>query len=289
MVVDIPVVPAQPQPLFGRLSRQIILGEIGAVARRVGIGAEDGDAPFEAETAELVGAGKTGGASADNDDLLDMCAGASRLRAPFLDSAPDEGAAAFDLHGPALDRVQRGRSKHGAGAKVEAGMVERAADSRAACEALAEIAAIMGAGSADREQLSAEARQKNGVVTDAARDRAFGGDFAERDALREIRSRCAGCFAHLMPSFHHKMAEGAKGFLGREKMARQLGRNRALVVHYAARQHRAVESCSREGADPCRKGAKGSSEISRLCLRSKPEDGFQPPHRRGVQRMGGGS
>ena len=95
--------------------------------------------------------------------------------------------------------------------------MERAAHGRAACETLAEIAAIMGAGSADREQLSAEARQKNGVVTDAARDRAFGGDFGERDALRQIRSRCAGCFAHLMPSFHHKMAEGAKGFLGEKR------------------------------------------------------------------------
>ena len=198
-VLGVPIVAAQPQPLLGRISGEIILGKVGPVAWGVGIRAEDRYLAVKAEAAQLVGAGEARGASSNDDDLADVGAGGRGGGGPVLDFAADERAVAFDLDQPAIDRVERGRSKHRAGPQVEAGVMERATDRRAPGEAFAEIAAIVGARSADGVELAVEPREEHGVVAGASGDRSFGGNFAERDPLREIGSRCAGRFTHLMP------------------------------------------------------------------------------------------
>jgi hypothetical protein len=103
----------------------------------------------------------------------------------------NEGAIAFDFDLPAIDGIERRRTKNSTGPKVETCVMKRAADRRAFGKPVTEIAAVMRAGASDGEQLAVKAREQYRLVADAAGDRSLGGNPVKLYSLREVGSRCA--------------------------------------------------------------------------------------------------
>jgi hypothetical protein len=86
----------------------------------------------------------------------------------LFDLSADEYSVVHNLDPPSIDGIQRRSPKNRTGAKVEAGVVERASDGRGTHDPVAEVTAIVCAGAADREELAFDARQQDRIVADAA-------------------------------------------------------------------------------------------------------------------------
>src|SRR6185437_1655233 len=196
VVLAVPVVAPEPQPFFRHSAGEIVLGQVRAIARGVGIGAEDGDVTGKTDPPKLMRASEAGGAAADNHDLADVGLYLRGLGLS-LDLAPDERLFAFDLHLPPIDRVERRGAKRGACSKVETGVVERAADAGVSDHAVGEIPAIMGAGPADRVELAVDVGQQHCIVADPAGHRGAVGNLGKADPFGEVGTGSACCFTHL--------------------------------------------------------------------------------------------
>ena len=129
------VEPGRPQrhPFVLRRAGQVVLGEIGAIVGRVGLGVDDGDRSDEPFTPEHFRRGSSRGTRTDDHDGLRRCAQNGRSiqpgqRVSLGAFGRDEPAAVAPFDIPACDRVERGGAECGAGPKAEAGVVQRAAD-----------------------------------------------------------------------------------------------------------------------------------------------------------------
>jgi hypothetical protein len=142
--------------------------------------------------------GEAGRSAAGDDDLLHDRSRLYDLRL-LIDLPSDKGAVAFNLDLPPIHGVERWCPERLARPQVEAGVVERAMDGLLAEDPVAEVAAVMGTGAADGEELTAQSRQEHRLVADPSRKRPFRRDIREGDALRKIRTCRACSFTH-MPS-----------------------------------------------------------------------------------------
>ena len=119
MVPRIEIVGTQRNPFLRRVAGQIVLRQVGPVARRVGIVAEHGQATRITATAQHFGAGEPGRAAAHDDDVFGPARGGGSLRCLrggldlFLH--PDAVAVAFDR--PARKRIEGGCAERFAGAQ----------------------------------------------------------------------------------------------------------------------------------------------------------------------------
>src|SRR3546814_6325149 len=75
-------------------------------------------------------------------------------------------------------------------------MVQGATNGLACHQAGRELAAIMGAGAAYREELAVDPGQEHGLILHSSAQRALEGNVGKPYALRKIRPRYGGCFTH---------------------------------------------------------------------------------------------
>ena len=130
--------------------------------------------------------GEPGGAAADDHDPVRRAGrGATRRRRRSALLANENPAVAL-LDPPAVDWVEGRRAQGLACPKVEAGVVPGAAHHFVDDEPLGEGRMIVGASSADREDVGAPAHDQHRLVADMAEALAAVIEFGERNSLREI-------------------------------------------------------------------------------------------------------
>jgi hypothetical protein len=105
-----------------------------------------------------------------------------RLRAPLADK--DLAIALFDA--PRVDWTERRGAQGFASAKIKAGVMPRTAHCVVDNEALRERTVVVGAQSAERENVSAAAHEQNRVLSDMADQLAAVRQFGESNSLRQI-------------------------------------------------------------------------------------------------------
>ena len=119
-----PVAAAERQPGLGGGAGEVILGQVGTVLGRVAIRAQHPYAARIAETSKRIGTGQGRGATADDQDPVDI--GSQRRRGIRAVVFANIGLACFDDHAPARERVESGGAKRPARPEVETDMVKRA-------------------------------------------------------------------------------------------------------------------------------------------------------------------
>src|SRR5438270_688818 len=180
---------AQRYPFLGRVAGEIVLRQIGPVARRHVIIAKHRDRAGIALTPQHLRSGFPRRATADNDDGLRrglQCR--PRLAACRLDLFPDIYRPIPLLDTPAWDRVQRWRAQRLSGTKTETGVVPGTAHCVLDEDPLSEWTVVVGAFGADREQLLTTAREQHRVVRDVPQNHAALFNIRKRHPLRKVGS-----------------------------------------------------------------------------------------------------
>src|SRR2546426_2505179 len=175
----------QRNPFLGRVPREVVLGEVWPVVRRLLVTIDEGDIPFEPEMTKVLRGAVSRRAGAHDPDrpwsvpTWRPAPHAARA-SPF---AGDKRGAVAPRHRVTRDRVQRRCSQSLPGAETEAGVVPWTADGVVDDETVGERAPIVAARRADGEDVLAAPHEDDLLAIDMALD---------GDAVRERVHRETG-------------------------------------------------------------------------------------------------
>ncbi len=191
----------QRHPLFRRVARKIILGEIGTVDRGGIVVAEHRDAAAIVVAPKHLGCREPGRPTADDHDpvrhLARRLAPRSRLGVGALGRHEDLAVALFDR--PAVDRTKRRGVQCLTSAQAEAGVMPRAANRIADHQAFGQRPVIVTAFGADREDFAALPRQQHLFLADMADKHGAIGKVSRRNAFCQIGAAGLGLvFSHVV-------------------------------------------------------------------------------------------
>ncbi len=176
----------QRQPGGVGAAGQVVLGQVGPVVGRGGVGAEQGDGPVVALVAQAEGRRVAGGAATD-DHHRGRCLRVGRqVRRGGGQGRADVGLAVAAVHLPARQVVQRRRGEQAPVVQAEAGVVPGAAQGVAVDQALGQGRAVVRAGGAYGVQLPGLAHQQRRFAADVAGERAAFDDVRQGHALGEV-------------------------------------------------------------------------------------------------------
>jgi hypothetical protein len=174
-------------PLFERVSGEVVLREVRAIDGRRVIGAKQRDRAHEVFAPEAVGRGHSGSTGSDDHDFL-----RTAPRAPF---GRANGGLARDVHAPvplfdleALQADERRRVQGFARPHVEARVVPWATNRFADHEPLGKRTAVMRACRCDREDLASFAHENDPFAVAVPEERLSFDDVGLGDASLQIRS-----------------------------------------------------------------------------------------------------
>ena len=159
---------AKRNPVLGSGAGEVVLGQVGPVAGRGGVGAEQGEGAAVAPPAQHLGAGEAGGAGADDDHPGRMHGGIRPPGGRRREAGADQDTVALDLDGPAFEGIEGGGGEGLAAAQVEAGVVPGAAHGVADHQAFGQRSAVVGAGAGDGEQAVGAPHQQHRLARDVA-------------------------------------------------------------------------------------------------------------------------
>src|SRR5438270_3796574 len=208
-------------PFLGSASREVVLGQVRAIRRSIGVRIDERDRAPVPMTAKHLGGRESSRAAPDDGDRTRAAARLGHGSVRKLFRHPEPAAVALDA--VPGDGKESGRRDRLSRTKVETGMVPGAADGVADDQALPERTAVVGATCSDGDHVVARAAGDDGLSAYLAGEgrgaleaRDFG-PLSKIGALRRLVSThdVLSCFLDLGRAAKHAIGEGRDG--NREK------------------------------------------------------------------------